>query len=337
MSRAGHAGMRIYALPLAKARPGRPALVYYLTSLPPKTELKDDAKTESRASKLVKRGQQKLAETWTSWGAKEGGWQKMVYDFGQRAQANVDFEELALRSINPTMGPKAISNSEGQKSGQDVKQQLRDDVSLRYPSLFHSAVQDDPLPHLTKHVLHHEPKHRKKFWTYVAIAPLTAPFIIVPVIPNIPFFFVAWRAWSNYKASKASGYLRSLISASMIRPQLDTILDEQYRLSAATNMHSTISASSSPSASPQPTTTTTSQTTPPSTESSSAEAESAVLLHERSVPSLVSALQLPPETSSELVHAIRQVRTRLGLPNHKQSSKPAPAKENDKEGEKEKQ
>lgn len=43
------------------------------------------------------------------------------------------------------------------------------------------------------------PLHRRWMWIWVGIAPLTAPFAIVPIIPNIPFFFCCWRAWSHWR------------------------------------------------------------------------------------------------------------------------------------------
>ena len=35
-----------------------------------------------------------------------------MYELGQRAQSRIEFEELALRSIDPTLGPRMGSSSE---------------------------------------------------------------------------------------------------------------------------------------------------------------------------------------------------------------------------------
>lgn len=151
-----------------------------------------------------------------------------------------------------------------------------------------------------------------------------------------------YRGWSNYKAYKASDYLQSLIKAGAIQSKRDPILDEQYELSSSTTLQSSSSTiSSSTSSSPpqsEPSEIDVSQPTlseasvradnapdPTSSSSSPSEfsaapsqnapgSESDVLLHERTIPGLVAALGLPSETITELVHALRQVRTRLGLP-----------------------
>jgi hypothetical protein len=41
--------------------------------------------------------------------------QRRVYELGQRAQSRIEFEELALRSIDPALGPRVGSSNEGAK------------------------------------------------------------------------------------------------------------------------------------------------------------------------------------------------------------------------------
>ena len=143
-----------------------------------------------------------------------------MYEFGQRAQARIEFEEIALRSIDPALGPILGSSGEGAKMLSELGHSATPDtvcqlhsihrswfvlnppkqgtISLLYPSTFRNTVRDDPLAHLGNHLSHHGPKHYRRFWIYVGIIPLTAPFTLVPVIPNIPFFFVAWRLVAVY-------------------------------------------------------------------------------------------------------------------------------------------
>ena len=56
--------MRLLALPLTRARPGRPALVYYLAHFPPKPSKKPG----TWSSRLVKWASHRVAETWDKWG-----------------------------------------------------------------------------------------------------------------------------------------------------------------------------------------------------------------------------------------------------------------------------
>lgn len=92
------------------------------------------SKPESRTAALTRKAIQKVVDTWNEWGAMDSGWQvclelqisytkpriwslrivqKRVYEFGQRAQARIEFEELALRSIDPTLGPRLGSSRGG--------------------------------------------------------------------------------------------------------------------------------------------------------------------------------------------------------------------------------
>ena len=45
---------------------------------------------------------------------------------------------------------------------------------------------------------------------------MTFPFALIPVIPNFPFFYILWRAWSHYKAWRGASYLESLLKLGMI-------------------------------------------------------------------------------------------------------------------------
>lgn len=64
-------------------------------------------------------------------------------------------------------------------------------------------------------------------------APLTAPFAIIPIIPNFPFFYVLWRAWSHYKAWKGAEYLEDLLKLGMIVEKPSKDLDAVYQSKGA--------------------------------------------------------------------------------------------------------
>jgi len=63
--------MRIYALPLTRARPNSPAFVYYLAHMPRARKAKPESKTATLTKKVI----QKAVETWNSWGTMDSGWQ----------------------------------------------------------------------------------------------------------------------------------------------------------------------------------------------------------------------------------------------------------------------
>ena len=89
-------------------------------------------------------------------------------------------------------------------------------ISLVFPPSLLSPP--EVLSELRGFVEHRTPKHRREFYLWMAIIPLTAPFklirtfasclypsmslltkILLAIIPNLPFFFCAWRSWSHYR------------------------------------------------------------------------------------------------------------------------------------------
>jgi len=60
--------------------------------------------------------------------------------------------------------------------------------------------------------------------------PFTAPVALIPVIPNIPFLYLVFRAWSHYKALYGSRYLESLLDKNLVTLTPSKTLDELYLL-----------------------------------------------------------------------------------------------------------
>lgn len=90
----------------------------------------------------------------------------------------MEFEELALKSIDPSLGPSlshpASSEMESESSeGKNVG--LR--IPLYYPQNILSG--ETVMSELRQYVDHRIPAHRKGFYMWLAIAPLTAPFMII--------------------------------------------------------------------------------------------------------------------------------------------------------------
>ena len=42
------------------------------------------------------------------------------------------------------------------------------------------------------------PHHRKYLIWCIVGMPFTAPFALIPVVPNLPFFYLVWRAYSHW-------------------------------------------------------------------------------------------------------------------------------------------
>ncbi|KZT69623.1 hypothetical protein DAEQUDRAFT_726233 [Daedalea quercina L-15889] len=269
--------VRIVALPLTRpsaVTTGRLAehLTYYHIVTPPPSE--------GQKRNWARRMENKAADLWAGLGkAPEGNWRRKAFLYGERLVDRLEFEELALKSFDTSLGPKILP---GQR-----KDKLELMSAHKIPLLYPPSVCKSPLAHLRALLAVRTPQHRKGALMWTAISPLTAPLKLIPIIPNFPFFFCAWRAWSHYGAYKASQYLQSCVEHEAIVPQASSELDTIYMEHA-------------PAA--------------PEGESRSPETvHQQLLLEHTAVPALEKLLGFPPGGSfaADVYRALEQARLRL--------------------------
>ncbi|KAI0044417.1 hypothetical protein FA95DRAFT_1562282 [Auriscalpium vulgare] len=279
--------MRIVALPLTNAvRSARhphdiPApLVYYHFQTPPRPAKSRQGWVDWATDKAV--------ASWADFGkAPETSWKFKVFQYGERIVDRIDFEELALKGVDPSLGPR-ISHPKG-PTEDEVKHAL---IPLVHPTFMGSSA----LSYLERILAKRTPRHRKGFLTWMLLAPLTAPFMLIPIIPNLPFFFCVWRSWSHFKAFKASEYLESLLQRGAIVAETNAGLDEIYMAHAPA-----LSAEAEMSRA---------EALRLETERV-AEKEGKVLLTRDAVPPVLSLFELPSSSASDMYRAIAQAKMRV--------------------------
>lgn len=248
----------------------------------------------------------------------------------------IDFEELALKSVDLSLAP-SISNLD--MAGRRLEKILErnDDKTKRRPPvipliyppsvyvsppMLASDVMGHPtLSHLRELLRTREPRHRRGFYLWMLAAPLTFPITIIPVIPNLPFFFCAWRSWSHYKAYRSSHYLSSLIEQGRVIPKPSDELDQLYKLPTLSPLGAKNVQPDSPVAScsvqksasegnyifgPNPSL--------PSTGDANDDVDPSshkLLLTRKAVPGILRLFELPESAAANLYRAIEQVRARL--------------------------
>ncbi|KAI0784780.1 mitochondrial K+-H+ exchange-related-domain-containing protein [Abortiporus biennis] len=297
--------MRIIALPLTTAsRTGTHDHLTYYHFVTPRP------KEEKGKTNWSKWAAQKAAEIWAGFGkADEGHWKRRTFIYGERLIDRIDFEELALKSVDPSLGPKLIN------FGESDAQTPNDKPTASIPLIYPGAACTSPLAHLRSLLEKRTPRHRRGFFMWMIIAPLTAPFMIIPVIPNLPFFFCVWRSWSHYKAYKASSYLQEFLNQGAILPQSNPELDKIYEEYAPKPAPSTqpvadttalpedldSDASSTPSLGKH-------QSQPPS------EGPRRLILTREAAPAIADLFELQPAASfdGDFYRALEQARLRMG-------------------------
>ncbi|KDQ62671.1 hypothetical protein JAAARDRAFT_467692 [Jaapia argillacea MUCL 33604] len=292
--------LRIVALPLTSRPPPKHVdpLVYYAFRTPPPP--RDDANPG-----IAKKVTNKVSSLWAGFGkAPEGSWKFKTFRYGEQLMDKIEFEELALKGLDPSLGPRLSNLKKLKDTPENEKDHTK--ISLLYPpSLF-----KNPLLQLQSMVGRRVPRHRKGFWFWLLISPLTAPIAIIPIVPNLPFFFCVWRSWHHYKAYKASAYLESLLERGTIVPEPSKQLDDIYSTHRPRDPLSPSSSDTLDSSSIH------------HADSSAAENKSGqedkdestvgrLLITRDAVPPIVDAFNLPPSASADMYRALAQASFRL--------------------------
>jgi len=161
------------------------------------------------------KGTIRAAKIWANWEKKESGWQKKVVDYGNQAMKRIPYEEWGLKSI-PPLSAKV-------KKEQSVR---KDKIEVSFPATL--IPEETVLAVLRKLGTERQNFHRSTMiWSFVGM-PITAPVALVPVIPNIPFFYLVFRAWSHWRALSGSKHVEFLLDKNLIMLKSSKILDELY-------------------------------------------------------------------------------------------------------------
>ncbi|KAJ4415177.1 hypothetical protein N0V82_007478 [Gnomoniopsis sp. IMI 355080] len=159
--------------------------------------------------------QTKAAQTWADWEKKESGWQSTIVKYGNQALRRIPYEEWSLKSVPPLSTKRADDELKG-----------TDKVEVFYPkSLMAQSNINDVMQKLSTE---REGLHRKRLiWCLIGM-PISAPFAAVPIIPNIPFFYLAYRAWSHWRALAGGRHIQFLLKNQLLIHKPSPILDEVY-------------------------------------------------------------------------------------------------------------
>lgn len=154
-----------------------------------------------------------------------------------------------------------------------------------------------------------EALHRKRLIYCIVGMPISAPVALIPVVPNIPFFYLVYRAWSHWRAIAGGKHVQFLLKNNLLDLQPSPIVDAVYA-GQEPPLEST----------PKPTTTPESDLAkeitpfpPPAIEPPYPDGETMLLTQENG-KKMTQALDLP-QLEVELERAIWQVETAIKKAN----------------------
>ncbi|KAB2573106.1 hypothetical protein BFW01_g9038 [Lasiodiplodia theobromae] len=200
--------MRLFLLPISTRR----ALIY--------CERRSAAAGEKPS--VLDKVTNKANQTWADWEKVpaevpwyKGGWKKTVTVQGNRVLRRIPYQEWGLKTI-PALSSR---RREAELEGSEV-------LEVKYPGLFLKPERVSPI--LQQLATERQSLHRKRLWWSIIGMPISAPFALVPIIPNIPFFYLVFRAYSHWKALSGSKHLEFLLKNNLIKPKPSHELDQLY-------------------------------------------------------------------------------------------------------------
>ncbi|KAF2401832.1 hypothetical protein EJ06DRAFT_528980 [Trichodelitschia bisporula] len=200
--------MRLFLLPISARR-----TLIYCERPPPSPH-----HTRSYVDRLTT----KASETWARFERAPSGWKKQLTVYGNAALRRIPFEEWGLKTI------PSLSSSRRSKilDGSDAEPPPK--IPVLFPPSFLPAKRVFPTLHTI--ATSRQPLHRQRLVYSLIGAPLTLPFALVPIIPNIPGFYLLFRAWSHWRAFSGARHLEFLVENGMVEPVPEPQLDEAYAL-----------------------------------------------------------------------------------------------------------
>ncbi|KAK7418534.1 hypothetical protein QQX98_003878 [Neonectria punicea] len=177
--------------------------------------------TAAQDRSYMDRGTVWAAKTWASWEKQDSGWKRKVVDYGNYAFRRIPYQEWGLKSVPPLSARRRADERD-----------RRETVELCYPSSVIPHAKAEGI--LRTLATERQALHRKKLiWCCIGM-PISAPFALVPVIPNLPFFYLLYRAWSHWRAIAGGKHIQWLLEQKLLQPSPSLILDQLYATHAAT-------------------------------------------------------------------------------------------------------
>ncbi|EEH06232.1 conserved hypothetical protein [Histoplasma capsulatum G186AR] len=193
--------MRLYLLPISTGR----SLLYC------KRIDTRSAKELSRLDRIT----QKASTTWAKWEQAEQAWKKRLVAYGNRVLQRIPYEEWGLKSVPPLSTRR-----------QTEELQTHTQVSLVFPK---GIIQESKVLDLLRDLATARQRlHRRRMLWSIFIAPLMLPVALIPLVPNIPFFYFVYRGWSHWRALSGSKHLCFLLDNNLVTPRSLPALEKFY-------------------------------------------------------------------------------------------------------------
>ncbi|KAI1437579.1 mitochondrial K+-H+ exchange-related-domain-containing protein [Xylaria sp. CBS 124048] len=157
----------------------------------------------------------RAAKLWAEWQKADGGWKKAVVTYGDKAMGRIPYEEWGLKSV-PTLSTRRREEEIMGKEKNEIIFPESVIPATRAPQVLQTLATE------------RESLHRSRLiWCFIGM-PISAPLALVPMIPNLPFFYLVFRAWSHYRALAGGKHIQWLLSNKFYTLSPSDTLDAFY-------------------------------------------------------------------------------------------------------------
>ncbi|WFC99189.1 hypothetical protein MYAM1_001933 [Malassezia yamatoensis] len=185
--------MQILAVPLARRRLCSQVQIVYVVRNALMEKQGDRSVKPSYMQRMVNRA----SDFWVGLGRNDKSsildWRRRTYRIGERIMDQISYEEWELKNMDTKLGApirQLLADHQQQKQVESVK--------IQYPPQLTDSTQ--VLNSLSTLSTTHRPLHYRKLMYNILGIIITSPLFIVPGLPNLPTYYLMWRAWSHWRA-----------------------------------------------------------------------------------------------------------------------------------------
>ncbi|KAK5113699.1 hypothetical protein LTR62_003326 [Meristemomyces frigidus] len=200
--------MRIFLLPISTRR-----TLLYCERIQETLQTPAQLQQQPYTDRILNRA----TTTWATWEKAEKGWQKQITVYANQLLKRIPYEEWGLKSF-PPLTKKRLEELDAQGGKQQYE--------CLYPGAFVKG--GEVSASLRRLATERQGLHRKRMWWSIALMPISAPFTLVPIIPNLPFFWLCFRAYSHYRALYGGKFLEHILQKGMVKTTDSRMMDGLY-------------------------------------------------------------------------------------------------------------
>lgn len=177
------------------------------------SEILDDNSRIIRFERWINR---KSGQIWDKMNKSPKSYNQKIVSFVNRLLDNTPWTENSLKSIpgeqyilKRVMNKDKESQITLKQFTTSKKPLVSKPLSVYYPSK--SMSRDSVVVEFRNFYASGLNYHRKQLWLCILGIPLTLPLVLIPLIPNVPGFYLTYRAYSNFKAFLGAKHLKNII------------------------------------------------------------------------------------------------------------------------------